>query len=118
MPHFVHRNGDRYRMWSTITDCYLTRPMTRAEMGDYLTQTEGGSPSEAAARLRRADAQGISLMNATRDASSWDTERCAHCATFHHAFAPRDEDALCRDCGEAPSHRGHLPPCTRAPGRR
>ena len=118
MPNFVHRNGDRYRMWSTVVDQYLTPPMTRAEMGDYLAQTEGGAPSDAAAHLRRADAQGTSQMDDTRDASTWDDERCDHCATFHHAFAPRAADARCGDCGEPPEHRAHRPPCRRRAPRR
>lgn len=111
MPTIIHRKGNRYREWSIIVDAYTTRSMTRDAMAEYLReQASAEARHEIAARLARADAQGTSAVHDTRDALSWDTERCRRCKSFHHGYQPR-ADATCAECGEAEDHTAHKPPC-------
>lgn len=107
----IHRNGDRYRDWSSICDQYNTAPMTRAEMLAYLTERRGPHEDAPEARLQRADDNGTSAKDGKRDATTWDTERCDRCASFHHAFARRETDGLCADCGHPERHVSHRSPC-------
>lgn len=117
MGRSIHRNGDRYREWSSICDQYVTPPMTRAEMAEHLAETtdsrRDATPARIEERLARADAQGTSAHDDTRDATTWDTERCDHCATFHHAFAPGplNDPERCADCGATEGYIAHHPPC-------
>lgn len=105
MGQFIHRNGDRYRVWSTEWDKYVTEPMTRAEMERHLReQAASDAAQEIAERLGRADAQGTSLRFETRDADSWDEEVCDECGAFHHALGEN-----C--CDDEPDHPGHGPRC-------
>lgn len=110
MGQFIHRNGDRYREWLTIPDAYGTPPLTRAEMARYLALHHGQKAVEIEERLARADRNGTSCHGDTRDATTWDTERCFECATFHHAYDPR-EGGACRSCGEPEDDVSHRPPC-------
>lgn len=110
MSEHIHRNGDRYRVWYTIPDAYDSGPLTRAEMAALLV-ARGQHPADVEERLARADRNGTSAYNDTRDATAWDTERCARCGNFHHAFAPREADGLCAACGEGERDRAHRPPC-------
>lgn len=113
MGQFIHRVGDFYREWLTIPDGYGTLPLTRAEMIRYLASHRGQKAVEIEERLARADRNGTSCLGDTRDATTWDTERCHECATFHHAYAPREGTALCRCCGEGADDVSHQPPCER-----
>lgn len=118
MGNSIHRNGDRYREWSTVVDAYTTEPLTRAEMFDYLEtfrRDQHRCLADIEARLARADKRGTSALDREpRDATRWDTERCERCETFHHAYAPR-EDGSCKGCGEGADDVSHRPPC---PARR
>ena len=115
MGRSIHRNGDRYREWSSICDQYATAPMTRAEMAAHLAETtdsrRDATPARIEERLARADAQGTSAHGDTRDATTWDTERCDGCGSFHHAFTPQHGDANCANCGESQDDTAHSAPC-------
>jgi len=115
MGRSIHRNGDHYREWSSICDQYVTPPMTRAEMAAHLAETtddrRDGTPARIEERLARADAQGTSAHRGARDATTWETERCDRCATFHHAYTTQRGDVMCADCGETEGYIAHHPPC-------
>jgi hypothetical protein len=117
MGAIIHRNGDLYREWLTIPDGYGTVPLTRAEMTRYLAQQRGQSAVEIENRLARADRFGTSCFEDTRPADRWDTERCHHCATFHHDYQPRVDAPVgpCRSCGEPAADISHRPACTTTP---
>ena len=112
MPRFIHRNGEQYRLWSTITDTYLTAPMPRPEMFGWLLDGGDGctTETEVARRLARADAQGTSQAGDSRSADEWESERCNGCAGFHHEYSARP-DGACGACGEAADDVQHQPPC-------
>ena len=118
MGAFIHRNGDCYREWLTIPDGYSTLPLTRAEMTRYLAERRGQGAVEIEERLARADRFGTSCFDDTREATCWDTERCLRCATFHHAYDPREGSTLCCSCGEGEDDVSHRPPCAPTPETR
>lgn len=107
MARFVHRNGDRYRLWSTNDDRYITEPLTRDEMVQHLQKRAfDDAVREIAERIARADAQGTSeIGNGPRDATSWDEEECPVCDRMHHPFS-KD-----RCCDDEPDHPRHGPRC-------
>ncbi len=109
MSERIHRNGNLYRLWGSITDRYLTEPMTLDEMFDFLSQ--GGDEKEIGDSLRRATAQGTSQYFRTRPTDAWDTERCAGCATFHHLYRRSRDGEDCDECGEPADDVSHQPPC-------
>lgn len=118
MGRTIHRCGDLYRERDGFADRYTTAPMTRAEMAAYLARTPAhplfrapGTPEAIEARLARADAQGTSATDDTRDATRWDIERCEFCEDFHHAFDPLP-DGTCRGCDSPQRDRCHAAPCT------
>lgn len=117
MGYEIHRNGDRYREWSTFVDKYTTAPMTRAEMAQYLAETTDSrreaAPDRVEVRLARVDARGTSsFVGGTRDATRWDTEICDGCGRFHHSFVPQHGDAICANCGVSQNDVAHRPPCS------
>lgn len=116
MAHQIHRRGDKYRLWSTVTDGYLTPPLTKTEirrriiswsMQDY----ERNLNQEVDVQLARASKQGTSSRLGTRDTTKWETERCQKCACFHHAFEVRLSDGNCGVCGEPKVQASHGGPC-------
>lgn len=113
----IHRNGDRYRVWSSNASQYVTPPMTRAEMAEHLRMTATGRreamPENIEGRLARADEKGTSALRDTRDATKWETERCDGCGRFHHAFRV-DAYGFCAECGEIEHSKAHRPPCVAA----
>ena len=117
MGRSIHRNGDQYREWSSIVDCYVTEPMSRDEMLKHLKDSAiqdllARVSDEIEERLERADKNGTSSYVSTpRDATKWETEICQKCGSFHHAFVLRESDGNCRHCGEPLADRTHNPPC-------
>lgn len=112
MGHAIHRNGDKYRMWSTIVDRYISDPMTREEMAVWVREDAIQTlleriDQDTEQRLARADRNGSSGHG--RDADRWDTELCDH-GRFHHEFKLR-ADNLCGVCGEPEDDHAHLPTC-------
>ena len=113
MGHAIHRNGNQYRMWSTIVDRYITDPMTREEMAAWVredaiqTLLERIGP-DTEQRLDRADKHGSSGHG--RDADCWEPELCDR-GRFHHAFILRPSDGKCSHCGEPEDDHAHLPTC-------
>lgn len=113
MGHAIHRNGDKYRMWSTIVDRYISDSMTREEMAAWIKEDEmqrllARIDMETESRLIRADTWGGSGFK--RDATRWDTERCDQ-GRFHHEFDLRPSDGLCKVCGEPRDDHAHEPSC-------
>ena len=100
--------------------------MTAAEAAALAGVEHGGLCHEDAARgMRsvvalhaRADRFGTSCFDDTREATCWDTERCLRCATFHHAYDPREGSTLCCSCGEGEDVVSHRPPCAPTPETR
>ena len=124
MGHIIHRKGTRYRLWSTCTDTYITRPMTRGQMTEYVVQEairefELNIVRDTKDRVERAAKTGTSsrVGGCSRDATKWDTERC-RCGGFHHTFELRASDGDCRVCGEPEGDPSHKPPCKKKRTRR
>ena len=84
MGEFIHRNGAEYRVWSTVTDSYVTTAGNREEMAEYLLEEAiAEAKKDIVERLARADANGTSGMFGKRDATKWDVERCDVCGWLH-----------------------------------
>lgn len=118
-------DGIRYRVWSSITDTYLTPPLTEAEVSawlleDALSQARQDHATHTADRLARAREHGTSCRNGYYHArldEPWETERCSACGGFHHSFAPASETPRCGACGEPRDDAAHGPPCAAGDGR-
>lgn len=113
MGHAIHRNGDKYRMWSTFVDRYISDPMTREEMAvwvreDAIQHLLERIDEDTEQRLARSDKYGSSGFK--RDADRWDPELCNR-GRFHHAFILRPSDGKCSHCGELENDHAHLPTC-------
>lgn len=125
MARFIHaRRIDgaiQYRIWCTITDSYLTEPMTRNETVAWLTEEARALAARTLAadlqaidgRIARADTTGSSFRreDAVTLTEPWDTERCAVCRFFHHGFVATAKGSKCADCGEPKGDRSHGPAC-------
>lgn len=116
MGRAIHRKEDKYRMWSTVVDRYLTEPMTREEMAAWVKEDAIQTllerlDQDTEFRLDRADKCGSS--GHPRDPSAWETEMCSR-GRFHHVFAPTLK-GNCSECGEPEEDHAHLPPCTPSP---
>ena len=124
MPRNVHaRNtpdGLRFRIWSSVTDSYHTRPMTEEEakellMDDYtgLEVKSGVAAKDLEERLARTKARGTSshIHDPVDLNSPWEEEICPKGCHFHHEFKHRDSDGLCSGCGEPEDDIGHKPRC-------
>ena len=100
----VHRGPGGYRVWSTMTDTYVTGVLSRGAMMRWL-RASGLTHGTVAARIERAYLHGTSQRGHSRDTSRWDTERCA-CGSLHHDSAPR-ADGTCSGCGEGVDASAH-----------
>jgi hypothetical protein len=124
MGTIIHRKGTRYRLWSTCTDTYITRSMTRGQMAKYIMaeairEFEANIGPNTEERMERAAKTGTSSrVGCARDATKWDTELCGHCNRFHHTFELRPSDGNCRVCGEPEGETSHKPPCRKKRARR
>lgn len=120
MGQVIHRKGTRYRVWSTVSDQYITKSMSRTEMIRHLTreaiwaleeqirQAESGVRE----RMKRTDEKGTSShVGGNRDITQWDTERCDGCGNFHHTFKQGLTRGGCSHCGESEDDKAHKPPC-------
>lgn len=116
MDGIIHRNGNRYRLWSTHTRRYVTKPLAaRAMVAVLLDDAMERARVDIAERLGRADMWGTSraAIGAERDATTWDDEACAHCAEYHHAFVAREHGRgdSCRTYDGLDGEPQHGPPC-------
>lgn len=107
-------DGPRYRYWCSVVDCYLTEPVTRAEMAELLTSSQlshrDSTGDHVEERLARTDERGTSALwfgPIDMDAP-WSTECCAECGRFHHAY---EGDGACGQCGEPASDIAHSAEC-------
>lgn len=112
----VHRKGNQYRLWSTYTDTYATKPMTRKQMATYLVREatrefQASIGRDVEERMERTAKKGTSSrIGGLRDTTKWDTELC-RCGSFHHTFELRASDGKCGYCGEPTDDKAHQPPC-------
>lgn len=104
MGHAIHRKGRRFRIWSTFVDQYITGPMCRRALVEYLTIQ---SPDTIEARIDRAVRRGTSSLLGPRDATQWDLE-LKLCGTHHHLFSER-RDGRCGRCGRVKTDAIHRP---------
>lgn len=86
MGHVIHARktakNTRYRIWSTVTDSYLTKPMTEKQLRSWtlaeaIGQARRNYENEFPDRLERATKNGTSSrMGRDRTIESdWDKER-------------------------------------------
>lgn len=124
MGQVIHYRRGNFRIWSTFVDQYVTEPMTEASMEAWLKndarsaalEYEAGLVADIKNRMERARRKGTSsLVGGERDKSTWETERCNRCGTFHHTFDLRSSDGNCGHCGEPEGDVAHKPPCEDPP---
>ncbi len=116
MGRHIHRrdtpDGPRYRLWSTNSDSYVGKPMTRAQMIARLMRMEIiDARRRTDERMETADACGSSNGEARDVAGPWDRERCGECSGFHHEFQEA-YGGNCSTCGEPREFISHEPACT------
>lgn len=113
-------DGWRFRQWSSVVDCYVSGPLTETEFvaemrRDYTPrEVEYGIPDlDIPKRIARAKQNGTTVIGEGRQDVNgpWETERCAWCGRFHHAFSLRPADGLCQWCGEFEADTAHEKPC-------
>lgn len=107
----IHRNGQKYRVWSNDTRRYITKPLTRAALTALLVaEAVERAKVVIAERFDRADQWGTSEVGRglERDGTSWDAEACAHCEMHHHAFKARHgAPKHCFTCDGSPDEPQH-----------
>jgi hypothetical protein len=81
MIHAIKRDGEyRFRLWSTVTDCYYTPELTEEQMArcvvDYGVNRDLSSVGiNLKHRFKRACESGTSAFNESRKPDSWDEIR-------------------------------------------
>lgn len=130
MAEIIHalRRGKRmrYRIWGTCTDTYLTEEMSAKDLRAYLIDRcftpwdvrNGRAKSQIAERIARADANGTSAFDRSREDldGPWEEERCRECGGFHHAFEASVAPLICAVCGNEPCDPAHGPRCAAKAG--
>ncbi len=104
----------QYRIWSTETDTYLTKNLSKEEVAKLLRK-------DMIKRLNRTIDENIELAEDTGSSSifegqhinsDWEQERCTYCSLYHHTFNPPSPNLpFCRMCGETVYYKAHSAPC-------